>query len=218
MDDTLAKTGLQFFGTVSASISHEIKNRMAVVNEQAGLLKDLVHLAGKGREIHLDRLLRLAESLKTQVDLTDGIIKNMNRFAHSVESFHNESNLVEVLSLTAGLARRTADNKGVRIDVKPSESPPNIVTAPFILMNLIWICLEAMMPLADMECPVTMGCEKTDSGAAVWLSVKRWPGTGGPDLPDSTGLLLNMLQAGIVLDRNKKTLRIELQQKPTADC
>ena len=33
-------TGLQFFGKMTASISHEIKNVMAIINESAGLLDD----------------------------------------------------------------------------------------------------------------------------------------------------------------------------------
>src|SRR5680860_791484 len=99
MNDSLAETGLKFFGTVSASISHEIKNRMAVINEQAGLLKDLVLLAGQGKEMNLERLMRLAESLKNQVVLTDGIIKNMNRFSHTVDNFRCSADLGEVLSL-----------------------------------------------------------------------------------------------------------------------
>lgn len=210
MEDSLAETGLKFFGTVSASISHEIKNRMAVVNEQAGLLKDLVHLAGQGREINLERLMRLAESLKTQVDLTDGIVKNMNRFAHSVDSFQCTSDLSEVLSLTASLAKRTADNRGVKIELQQPDPAPSVLTAPFLLMNLIWLCLEAMMPFAD-GAPLVMGCEKTDNGAAVWLSVARWPEPDGPPLPENADLLSNMLKAGIVLDPSGKTIRIEFQ-------
>ena len=31
--DIMAETGLQFFGRMSASISHEIKNVLAIVNE-----------------------------------------------------------------------------------------------------------------------------------------------------------------------------------------
>jgi hypothetical protein len=210
MKDKLAETGLKFFGTVSASISHEIKNRMAVVNEQAGLLKDLVHLAGQGREINLERLLRLSESLKTQVDLTDGIIKNMNRFAHSVDSFQSALDLGEVLSLTASLARRTADNRGARIELQLPETSINIVSAPFLLMNFIWLCLEAAMPYADMEAPVVMGCGKTDTGAAVWFSANRWPVSDGPALPENAGILSNLLQAVITSNSDEKMLRIEL--------
>jgi hypothetical protein len=39
--DSLGRQGLQFFGKISASVSHEIKNVLAVIGENAGLLEDL---------------------------------------------------------------------------------------------------------------------------------------------------------------------------------
>ena len=33
--------GIQFFGKMAASISHEIKNVLAIINENAGLLEDI---------------------------------------------------------------------------------------------------------------------------------------------------------------------------------
>jgi light-regulated signal transduction histidine kinase (bacteriophytochrome) len=210
MNDSLAETGLKFFGTMSASISHEIKNRMAVINEQAGLLKDLVLLAGKGREIDLERLMRLAESLKKQVDLTDDIIKNMNRFSHTVDSFECTTDLVEVIALTAALSKRTAENKGVRIELCLPESSIRIVTAPFLVMNLIWLCLEMVMPFADMERPVTIGGEKTDTGATVFFSTEQWPDGSGSDLPETIYMIAQIVHADVILDPKEKGIRIEL--------
>ena len=43
--ETAAETGLQFFGKMTASISHEIKNVLAIINENAGLLEDLALLS-----------------------------------------------------------------------------------------------------------------------------------------------------------------------------
>ncbi len=40
--------GLRFFGMINASISHEIKNVLAIISESAGLMEDLLLLAQKG--------------------------------------------------------------------------------------------------------------------------------------------------------------------------
>ena len=81
MNEAIGKTGLKFFGGVVASISHEIKNRLAIINENAGLLEDLVLMSERGMEIDSERLKRLADSLKNQVSTADGIIKKMNQFS-----------------------------------------------------------------------------------------------------------------------------------------
>lgn len=209
MNDSL-ETGLKFFGTMSASISHEIKNRMAIINEQAGLLQDLVLMAGQGGEMNLERLTRLAESLKNQVVLTDGIIKNMNRFSHTVDSFRSAADLGEVLSLTAALSKRTADNNGVRIELRLPEPSVRIVTTPFLLMNLIWLCLGEMMPFADMDHPVIIGGEKTDTGATVRLWMEQWPDDGGPELPEAVFSVAEAIRAEIILNSEEKVIRIKL--------
>ena len=47
--DPLGEAGLRFYSKVSASISHEIKNSLAVINESAGYLEDVTLMAKKGK-------------------------------------------------------------------------------------------------------------------------------------------------------------------------
>lgn len=213
-EETLLETGLKFFGIVNASISHEIKNRMAVINEQAGLLKDLVTLSEQGREISLERLTRLSDSLKNQVSLADVILKNMNRFAHSVDSFREQADLGQLLTLTAALAKRTADNRGVRIKLTLPNAAVSIETAPFLLMNLVWHCLGAVMASGDDVGEVVVGCEKRGRGAEVWLSS---PGAGlsddGESLPGGKELA-TALNADLVVGPGEKLVKIDLPENP----
>ena len=46
--ENLTETSLQFFGRVSASISHELKNVLAIINENAGLLEDFTLMGDRG--------------------------------------------------------------------------------------------------------------------------------------------------------------------------
>ena len=77
--------GLQFFGQISASISHELKNVLGIINENAGLLEDLTFMADRGVPLDPVRLKAMAESVKKQVGRANAIIGNMNRFAHSAD-------------------------------------------------------------------------------------------------------------------------------------
>jgi len=79
--------GVRFFGRMSASISHEIKNVLAIINENAGLLDDFALMAEKGMPLDPRRLGKVAESLMKQVRRADAIVRNMNKFAHSVDDF-----------------------------------------------------------------------------------------------------------------------------------
>ena len=85
--DIISETGLQFFGKVSASISHEIKNVLAIMNENAGLLEDYTRMLENGKPINTERFKTLAGKVLKQIQRADGIVKRLNRFAHSVENF-----------------------------------------------------------------------------------------------------------------------------------
>ena len=50
------ETGLQFFGKLSASVSHDLKNVLSIINEKAGLLEDFCHMARRGMAIDMDRI------------------------------------------------------------------------------------------------------------------------------------------------------------------
>ena len=212
-ENRFIETGLQFFGTVNASVSHEIKNRMAVINEQAGLLKDLVALAEKGNDLSLERLKRLAEALKTQVALTDAIIRNMNRFAHSVDSFLISIDICDLLTLTVALAKRIADNRGVHIETRLPSSSFSLKTAPFFLMHLVWQCLEAMMDLGTSAHTVLVECAKNEGGAQICFSTDGVSGPAENTLSDSALELASAIQAVVAFDEKKNRIRIELPDR-----
>jgi signal transduction histidine kinase len=103
---SIGETGLRFFGKVSASISHEIKNVLAIINENAGLLEDLSFAAKRGAAIDPDRLDRACRQFSKQIHRADTIIKNMNQFAHSVDVFAAPVDLFEATELVSNLAGR----------------------------------------------------------------------------------------------------------------
>lgn len=108
---------LQFFGRICASVSHDIKNVLAVVNEGAGLLSDLSLMAEKGTPLDPARLRSVSESIQAQIRRGDGIIKDMNTFAHSVDEPVGNVSLADVISLVVSLATRLARAKSVSLEL-----------------------------------------------------------------------------------------------------
>lgn len=167
MSDALTDTGLKFFGTMTASISHELKNRFAIINEQAGLLTDLVKMSEKSGPISSERLERLAAAVKKQVTLADDLLKHMNRFSHSVDQIIGEANICLVLGCVTALSRRPADMRNVSLELRLPDIPAMAHTSTFLLMNLIWILLDAAMGPAGSARQVTISCETPPEGVLI---------------------------------------------------
>jgi C4-dicarboxylate-specific signal transduction histidine kinase len=165
--DVIGEQGLQFFGKMSATISHEINNALAIINENAGLLQDFTLMAGKGMPLDPLRLNSLAGKLIDQIRRAEGIVKNMNRFAHSVDESVKSVDLGDVVEFVTALSGRFASMRGVCVEPKPVENPVTIKTNTFLLQNLIWLCLDFAMDAAGAGNTIDIITEKTQDGAQI---------------------------------------------------
>lgn len=172
--DVIGEQGLQFFGKMSATISHEINNSLAIINENAGLLQDFTLMADKGMPLDPVRLNSLAGKVIHQIRRAEGIVKNMNRFAHSVDESVKSVDLGEVVQLMVTLSARVASMRGVTVEPKPASVPVMINTNPFLLQNLIWLCLDFAMDAAGVGNTINIITVKTETGAQIrFMQVKN---------------------------------------------
>ena len=165
--DMITETGLQFFGRISASISHEIKNVLAIVNENAGLLEDFTLMADRGKPIDPARLKMMAAAVKRQVARADEIIQNMNRFAHSIDQTASTVDLDQTLELFIALTARFAAMRGIKVELQLSASPLRIPTAPYYLLNLLWLCLDFCMSASGDEKRVELVVEEAENSVRI---------------------------------------------------
>ena len=208
------ETGLRFFGMMTASISHEIKNVLAIINENAGLMCDLTQMMMKSGAVDLERIHSLAGRFGAQVIRADNIIRNLNQFAHSIEEPLKEIDLRDSLELAVALSHRFASMRGVTLDLCLSDEPIDIKTNPFFLINLIWLCLDFAMDVAGRWKTVHIHCEKNQSQIDIGF-------TGLDDLKemkekplfnDQGKMILKILNAALSIDDGGHSMKITLNQ------
>ena len=212
--DIIPETGLQFFGRISASISHEIKNVLAIVNENAGLLEDLTLMADRGKPIDPARLKIMAATLKKQVGRADGIIMNMNRLAHSIDQTVTTADLDQTIELVIALTARFAAMRGVKVDLQLPANPLTIKTAPFYLMNLLWLCLDFSMSASGDEKQVELVVEETEN--SVRIRFRRLAGLSAALLEtfpsDREKNLLAVLEAALTTESERAEVVLRLSK------
>jgi C4-dicarboxylate-specific signal transduction histidine kinase len=210
--EVIGKTGFQFFGRMSASVSHEIKNALAVMNENVGLLSDLAEVAEKGRAVDPSRLKTQAERLAKQVRRTDVIVRNMNKFAHSVDEFLKRVDLGEVLELVCALSARPASMRGVTVTLEPPSEKIPITTLPFLLENLLWLCLDFAFDAAKDDKVVAVRAEVAEGSARVtFAGIKPSRGERAEGFPgEREKAFLRALDAEMVLDEGSGELVLRI--------
>ncbi len=209
--DPLAESGLQFFGKISASISHEINNALAILNENAGLLEDLCFMAEKGKEIPPERLKKVAGDQIKQVRRANAIVKKMNRFSHSVDEPVCQNDLGELMGLVVNLSNRFIANKNVSVDYAPPETPVQATTNSFFMAHLLFDCLEQALETAGADRSIAISVASRSAGPTVTFSgLKDLAGTGAAFPGDRESRLMALLQADVQTDAAGGTITVTI--------
>jgi signal transduction histidine kinase len=156
---------LAFFGKVNASISHELKNILAIISEAAGLLQDLTEMANQGEKIELEMLKTCSQDIVEEIQRGFTTIKRMNKFSHSVDDPAKKVNLVDVVDLMIALAKFLSFASKIRFDPLP-EAGPMVLTCPIRLQNLIYRALIFAFESAGPDGQIEIEIQPQPDGSA----------------------------------------------------
>lgn len=208
----LAIEGARFFGEISASISHEIKNVLAIINENAGLLQDMVMMSEKGLPLNPERLLRLAHAITGQVARGDRIVKGMNRFAHSADAPTETVDVGAVVHFVVDLAARLITMKGSALQIETTPTPVTTITNRFFLENLVWACLCRAMEARAPDRTVSVVAEKNEDTTRIrFCGLAEEAFTNGMNFPSPREkAVARLLGAQLTADGEKKQISLIL--------
>lgn len=153
---------LEFMGKVTASSTHEIKNQLAVINEQSRLLQEMLIMARQGKEVNPDRLEQLIERVVARVDQADQAVRRLNAFAHSADAERTSADPQQTIAALLRIFERIASLKEISINFDSVQNCGEIFQRPIYLEQTVWICLENMVRQAEKqsELAVSLQCEE----------------------------------------------------------
>jgi signal transduction histidine kinase len=218
MNDTKDRFGyesLAFFGRVNASISHELKNVMAIISETAGLLSDLSEMASSGAPVAPDMLKDCTLSIVEEIQRGFSVIRQMNRFSHSIDHPVESVDLMEVLDLSVNLSGYLSF--AGKVDIRPYDGPaPMVVTCPFLLQAVVYRTLADAFKIIGTGSEVTISVAgSTDEKGWKILFSNFGPGEfqGFPD----AGLNTMAASIGVAIDCDSRANRLEIFVPMTID-
>lgn len=146
-------------GKVTASLSHEIKNTLAIINESVGLMGDLLRKDEPGDWAPYSRLTDLMASIEEQVQRSAEIVKRLNQFAHSMDKSFVELDLNETVRQTVMLAQRFATLRRVKLQIELKSHPLHLLSDPFRLLYVIFGFIDRAINCSPKEGEVRVKTE-----------------------------------------------------------
>jgi K+-sensing histidine kinase KdpD len=169
--DTIGENGLQFYSKVLAAISHDIKNALAIINENAGLMDDFTLMADQGAPIDPERLKGLSATITKHVGRANDIATHISRLAHSLDKPVDVVDLNETLRLLTMLTSRLSQMRNVTMDISALSHAVTVETSPFFLMTLLWRLFDCATAAGEVT-SIAVVTESREDGASIVLRLE----------------------------------------------
>lgn len=168
--ETLREKELAFFGAVTASISHDLNNAIAIIEQTAGLLEDLVVGSERGRPISNEQLQKIADRIAKQTKRGATIVRRLNAFAHTVDEDVKDLELTALIQTVIALAHRLADRRQVSLDAELTAEPIHIKGSAFRVQQAVFLSIQRAVSATEEGATVMLSAGGQDSSA--WISVE----------------------------------------------
>ena len=139
--DRIENEQAAFMGRLTAGVTHEFKNVLAIIKETTGLMEDLLSFADSSFK-HKDRFSKALVTIKEQIDRGVELSTKLNRLAHDPDTEQAQIDLSQVLEQTVYLSRRFARLSGVQLKAEPSEAAVSLTGNPLLIRMTLFSALE----------------------------------------------------------------------------
>ena len=198
---------LVFFGAVTASISHELNNAMATIEQTAGLLEDLAIDCASGEPIGQEQVKEIAARIGKQTIRGAAIIRRLNVFAHSTDDAERELELHDVMEAVVALAQRLAERSGVGLEVRPRQSELRVRNDPFRVQQALYLAIREAVSAAPKGDTVRLSAVQQGATARMLVESGCADPSAELDLGSLQGL---MLQIGGEIESGTKEGRVSI--------
>lgn len=164
-------------GRMAAGVAHEINNPMAIINEKAGLVKDMVNYSGDFPEPQKEKLLKIVDSILHSVERCSQVTHRLLGFAKRMEIKRENIDLKEILVEVVGFQSTEIRHRNIRINYDVRENVPTIETdrgqLQQVLINVINNAIGAIKDNGRIDLSVALKDDRhvviavTDDGVGI---------------------------------------------------
>jgi nitrogen-specific signal transduction histidine kinase len=199
-EDDLRMAHLAFVGKLLAGLAHENKNHLAIINESAGLVQDLLSMSGKSVGGMDEKVAKMLNLISERVEKANQMTRYLSRFAHRMDSPVSMFSVSEVLEEEVALIERFARQQSIRIETCFDAKVPALYNNPSLLQFVFYGLLTPffsflgkgsviVIATEGVESAVSISAISSDASHAVSPPSSSWP------VDESTQMAISRLGA-----------------------
>jgi two-component system NtrC family sensor kinase len=163
--DSEQTSKLASVGRLAAGVAHEINNPLAIINEKAGLMKDLVNLTPDMK--HREKFLKELDGLGDAVGRARIITHRLLGFARRMDVQLQLVQVNDVLREVVGFLDKEATYRGIRIDQELDEGLPHIESDTGQLQQIFLNILNNAIDAVDRDGRIRIASRQVDHSVTI---------------------------------------------------
>jgi C4-dicarboxylate-specific signal transduction histidine kinase len=160
-----------FIGNVTASVTNEIQNVLAIIKETSGLMEDILQMNRAGSQSDIeDKFGSCLETIKKQAYRGVTLTSGLNGFAHTPDSTEGSINVFETIRKMISITDRLFKQKGVDVSIVECNKTYSIITDPLLFQMIVFSCIECLVDTFQGDIPITLDIQSLENRAAIKFS------------------------------------------------
>ena len=164
-------------GTMSTGIAHEINNPLAIINESAGFMKEVICSSQMDQSSQKQALLMGIEKIEKSVKRASRITHQLLGHVKKQETQFSEVDLVALLTETLDLVKKETEDKNIIINWEIHKNKPVLWSDPYQIRQVILNLLNNAVHAVGKNGSITVITKETED--AILFEIKD-TGTGIP--------------------------------------
>ena len=155
-EDAIAQTEhaskLASIGRLASGVAHEINNPLAIINEKAGLMKDILEVSGDMQQ-NREKFLGLLGSIFDSVNRCRKITQRLLGFSRRMEVSHELIDINDTIKEVIGFLEKEILYRNIQLDLNLEEDLPKILSdkgqLQQVFLNIINNALDALREVKE---------------------------------------------------------------------
>jgi signal transduction histidine kinase len=139
-------------GRLSAGVAHEINNPLAIINEKAGLLKDLITME---KDLPHQKTVEIVDSILSSIKRCSAITHSLLGFAKHIDVKYQQIDLERVINEVLLFVGREAEYRSISVNIKVQENltpiESDVGQLEQVFLNIINNAFEAVDEFGQID-------------------------------------------------------------------
>ena len=216
-ENTLRDHQLVTLGKMLAGYSHELKNHLAIINESAGLMGDLIDMGNIDNEQTLQRFKKIISVIGERINKANSMAKYLSSFAHQMDVPISSFDINELLNEELTFLDRFFWIKSVSVQKKLQSELPSVNNNPSLLLYVLFTHILQIIDRIDSGGEIVLSSQMKGQNIQIIIDAASLsapaadPESGSPDSASVTYALEKMgiaIEEETVDSQHRTTLTI----------